>query len=137
MTSVTVRFASSNEGVLLHNLAQASGKWEITEMDWTFDPYPYWLVAEIDSVPVGCVQAIPGVPFGHIEYLCVAPTLSPKAKAIVARDLCERARENCRKVGAQFVSFTLQPYSEDWERVLENRGAGVWFEGGTTMIMRA
>lgn len=135
--AVNIRFASKNEGPLLHSLAQASGKWEISEMDWTFDPYPYWLVAEIDGKPVGCIQAMPGVPFGHLEYLCVRPTLPAKDKAIVARDLSERARANCRTMGAQFISFTLQPNSEGWERVLENRGAGKWFDNGTVMIMRA
>lgn len=134
---VTIRPARVDEGPVLHHLAQASGKWEITGMDWSFDPSWYWLLAEIDGAPVGCVQAVPGVPFGHIEFLCVCPQLPHRTQALVARDLCERARATCRWAGAQFVSFALQPGLDGWERVLTRRSAVPWFEGGTIMIMRA
>lgn len=135
--AVSLRLARPDEGPVIHGLAQASGKWELTGMDWSFDPSLYWYVAEYEGRVVGCVQAIPGIPFGHIEFLCVHPSLSHSVQAIVARDLCEQGRLSCRLSGAQFVSFSLQPGLEGWQQVLEHRGAVVWFEGGTNMVMRA
>ena len=129
--------ALPTEGPIIHALAIASGKWEIQGMDWSFDPSIHWFIAEYEGCVVGCVQATPGVPFGHIEFLCVLPTLSHSVQALIARDLCELARAACRSVGAQVVSFTLQPGMEGWQKVLEHRGAVVWFDGGTNMVMRA
>lgn len=135
--ALTIRQAHPDEGPLLHILAIESGKWEITGMDWSFDPSLYWLVAEYSGQPVGCIQSVPGVPFGHIEFLCVSPSLSHTVRAVVARDLCERGRALCRSLGSQFVSFTLQPGMDGWEQVLAHRGAVRWFEGGISMLMRA
>ena len=136
-SNIKVRFAVAGEGPLLHHLALASGKWEIDGLDWTFDPFPYWLVAELDSEPVGCVQMCPSLPFAFLEFLCVLPSLRHRDKAIVARDICNEARRLCRSHGAQFVSLTVQPHLDNWTQVLDRRGAVKWYDSGTALIMRA
>ena len=134
---VKIRFATADESPLLHHLALASGKWEITGLDWTFDPYPYWLVAELDKEPVACVQMCPSLPFAFLEFLSVLPSLRHRDAAIIVRDLCNEARRLCRGMGAQFVSLTVQPNLDNWTQVLEHRGAAKWYDGGTAMLMRA
>ena len=132
-----VRLAQPNEGPLLHHLALASGKWEIEGLDWNFDPFPYWLVAELDGEAVGCVQMCPSRPFAFLEFLSLLPGLSQRDKGIVVRDMCNAARQRCKSMGAQFVSLTVQPDLDNWVRVLERRGAFKWYDGGTAMLMRS
>lgn len=134
---IKTRLAGGMEGPLLHHLALASGKWEIEGLDWNFDPYPYWLIAELNNEPVACVQMCPSRPFAFLEYLSVLPALSHRDQAIVVRDLCNEARRRCRSMGAQFVSLTVQPHLDNWTQVLERRGAVKWYDGGTPLIMRA
>lgn len=135
---VTIRFAVAGEGPILHSLCRVSGKWEIAGLDWTFDPYPYWLIAELNGGIVGCVQIVVGVPFAFCEFLSIMPHLSKRDKAIVARDLCLQGRKCCRFMGAQFVATNIQPGLDSWAAVLEKHGGAVkWFDGGKTMLMRA
>ena len=135
---VTIRFAVAGEGPILHSLCRASGKWEIEGLDWTFDPYPYWLVAELNGGIVGCVQVVPSVPFAFLEFLSIMPHLSHRDKAIVARNLSLQGKKNCRLMGAQFVATNIQPGLDSWARIMERHaGAVKWFDGGKTMLMRA
>ena len=128
-TQLTVRLAQPGEGPLLHTLAQESGKWEITGLDWSFDPYPWWLIADVEGVPTGCLQVCPGIPLGRLEFLCV-PTATPHViKAKVVRALLLHGLAACRAHGAQFVTGMLHTGLEGYARIIERRGGVKWFTG--------
>lgn len=131
---ITVRLARPDEGHVIGQLAAESGKWEIVGMDWSVDPTPYWLIAEMDGIPWGCLQVLPGVPMGHLEFLCVPTCLDHRHRAKIVKRLLLTGLQTCKLAGAQFVSGVLHPGLDGYATVIEHRGGVKWFSGDVYLM---
>lgn len=117
---------------------QASGKWEIEGLDWSANIGPYWLVAEHDGDPVGCIQVCPGIPVGRLEFLSVPVDLSKRIKAMAVKRLLDAGRTTLKLAGSQMITGILHEGLEGYQRVLERHYHAVkWFDHGTCFLVRA
>ena len=132
-STITVRLALADEGPLVGHLVAQHGGPQWDWLDWT-QVYPYWLIGEVEGVPRGTIMAVPGIPFGRVEFLCVDATLSHRQKAVLARDLGYAAIASCQLMGSQAVLSTINAPGTGWDRIATRRG---WVNMGTgTLILK-
>ena len=131
---VTLRLAAPTDGPLIHELFLASGKWEIPAVDWSQDIGPYWLIGEMQGIPLGCIMVRPGRPLGSLEFLCVRTVVPHKTKGLLVRTLCYAGLESLKRTGAQLCSFVLHPGQDGWEKVLSRRRGVKWFQGSVYLM---
>jgi hypothetical protein len=104
---------------------------EIAGIDWNFNPNPYWLIAEIDGVALGCIQVAPGVPFGRLELLCIPKWLNKRHRSKIMLSLMGTGLATLKRMGAQFAIGMVDEGRGGYEQVLQNRGAVRLFSGST------
>ena len=133
-TKITVRLAQADEGPLVGALVKRYGGPTWDWLDWS-QAGPFWLLGLVDEEPRGCIMVNPGRPFGHIEILCVDPTLPHRDKAVLVRDLGYAAIATCKAYGCSAVLAGAEWMDEAWLKVMQRRG---WHERayGTFLVKK-
>ena len=98
---IVVCLAYDESGVLIEKILHDNSV-VLEGIDWTKGIFPYWLIATMDDDCVGCVQTLPGKPFGMIEFLYVDPNASFKVRAIVAQKLILQAMQSLYQLGCEY-----------------------------------
>lgn len=119
--TITVRLATPDEGPLVQALYEQGGGPSYPWLDWS-EVYPFWLIGEIDGSPSGVVMAMPGKPFGRVDFLYLLPTLSHAEKACLARDLCYAAHDACRTFGSSAMISMIATQDTSWRQIATRRG---------------
>jgi hypothetical protein len=78
--------------------------------------YPFWIVVEEDEEIVGCVQAVPALPFGYTEFLTTAPGLSHTKRAKLIKGLMLQTG------GSEIALGTVPTDMKAWKKVIKKRG---------------
>jgi len=126
---VVVRVAKNEAGgeivkLLIANKVPA----QMTYCNWG-DIFPYWLIATIDDEVVGCIQTVPGKPYGYLDFLYVKPGVTIKVRAVAVKKLLLTGAAQLRALGCEyalgFVENSLKPYKQ----VLRNNGVMIGPQG--------
>jgi hypothetical protein len=129
-----VRWAEPGEGPEIKGLCLAGGMSLIANIDWSKVEFG-WLLGEDTLGVVACVQIQPGWPFAHFDMLFVHPSVTPKQKALIVRDLTEAACAIAREWGSQVGCFTIPDEKQGWKKVVERRRCVPLF-GGTSYMRK-
>ena len=129
-----IRLAQPYEGKVVQTLLVRFGGAPDNLVSWD-DVYPYWLLGEYDGIARGTIMAVPGKPFGRVEFLATDSSLSHRQRAILIRDLCYAAAEACKQGGSQLVLSTISYTNEHWERLVMKRGC-IPIDWGTFLCKR-
>jgi len=84
--------------------------------------YPFWIVVEEDEEIVGCVQAVPALPFGYTEFLTTAPGLSHTKRAKLIKGLMLQAAAILKTGGSEIALGTVPTDMKAWKKVIKKRG---------------
>jgi hypothetical protein len=132
---VKVRLAQNDEGEIVAELAAHCGFYfEGWDIDWS-DIFPYWLIAEHEGRPVGCIQVLPGKPVGRLEILGVDPLVSRRLRALVVKHLTTVGQMVIKMYGGQAACGVIPFELKSYKRVIERRG-GVVLATGDFMLRR-
>lgn len=119
MTSI--RLAQPDEGVVVQAIYEQGGGPSAPWLDWS-EVYPFWLIGELNGVPSGIIMAMPGKPFGRVDFLYTLPTLSNRDKATLSRDLCYAAHDACRTFGSSAMVSVIADTDPTWHEIAVRRG---------------
>lgn len=124
---LSIRRAHTGDIPTLQALYREGGGVEYDWLDWSQSPF-YWLIGDVDGIPQGIIMALPGCPFGQVDFLYLSPSLTQRTKARLARDLAYAGVEYCYRHGASAVMSTIRGHEQDWQRIAQKRG---WTPIGT------
>lgn len=127
--SVVVRVARNEAGGEIVKLLSANKvATQLLYCKWD-DIFPYWLIATLEDEVVGCIQTVPGKPYGYLDFLYVKPEVSNKVRAIAVKKLLLVGASQLRQLGCEyalgFVENSLKPYKQ----VLRNNGVVIGPQG--------
>lgn len=126
---IGVRLAMNEDGNVIKGLLDTFIlESQLDDVDWT-DIYPYWLIAESDGYPVGCIQVCPGKPIGRLEMLAVDQSLPHPVTAKIVQALLLQGLATLRKMGSQLASGMIPFEMKQYKKILRKRGAVVIFAG--------
>lgn len=127
--------ATNAEGHFIAELLDLNGYNFPVEMDWS-EVFPFWLVAVLDGVIVGCVQVVMGKPLGSAEFLAVKPGLPNRYRVLCVRDLTVAAMA-CLRMQGCYMAFTFTPFErKDYKEILKNKFGAVAASSGTIMVKK-
>lgn len=129
----TIRVATTDEGPLIGWFLKQT---PYASLDWDRPLSGTWLLAEQGNTPVGCVAVNPGIPVGHMDLLCIDPSLSKKQRALLARDLSYAGLEYLKQMGSQAVKIYIADQERGWQQVVSRRGC-LPIDRGTIFLKRA
>lgn len=118
---VTIRLARPHEGLVIQRLVRDGGGPAWDWLDWE-QATPYWLIGEVDGEPKGTIMVNPGVPFGRMEYLSIAPDVTFRHKARLCRDLSYTGIATCQRMGSQAVVSNIDSGDALWKQIATKRG---------------
>ncbi len=130
---IKIRLATNDEGPIIKSFVAAHG-FEEDYLDWNHI-YPFWLVAVIQNVIVGCIQLCPSRPVARIEFLHTIPELSHRERSLVVWQLILTGKETLKIEGAQMISAVIPFELKSYKRILKRRGA-VTALSGNLMVWR-
>jgi hypothetical protein len=117
---IAVRIAANSEGERISELVKETG-FIVDGFTWN-NIAPYWLVAEVDGVIIGCIQVCLSLPVGRIEMLAVDKRLSHVTRARVIYQLCITAGATLKAAGAQMATSLISFKNKPWKQILKRRG---------------
>ena len=117
-----VRLATAADAQALKALVVATHKHPfLAELDFS-DCSPYWLIAGMYGVAVGCLEVLPGKPIGRLEYLSVSDDVDQRSRAIIVKSLCYAGMMTLKAMGAQAQSIVVGHEHKGFKKALKNRG---------------
>lgn len=119
---VHVRLAEDTDAEAVQDLAERESGFyfEGWDIDWS-KIHPYWVVAEVDGVIVGAIQALPGFPVGRIELLSVDSRLGQIQRGAVVKKITDFAQAVIYSQGSQGVMSMIPFELKSYKKVTENR----------------
>ena len=84
--------------------------------------YPFWIVVEDEDRIIGCVQAVPAVPFGYTEFLTTVEDLSHTTRSKVIKGLMLQATAILKQGGSEIALGTVPTDMKAWKKVIKKRG---------------
>jgi hypothetical protein len=129
--SPEVVFATNEDGADIAKLVKSNG-FNISA-DWS--EVPNWLVAKLNNEVIGCLQVLPGKPFGRVEMLATHTGYKNVKRAQIAWRLVVAAMAILKMNGTQYASMMILFENKHFKRLVKKRGA--WTIGqGNIMIAR-
>ena len=133
---INIEIADDGMAPEIERLSKANHfEFEGWEIDWS-QVYPSWLVASIDDVVVGCVQVLPGIPLGRLEFLSVDMNLDREIRREIARKMALAGMESLKAQGGQGAAATV-PYDRTGFHDLVEELGGSDINEGWIMVMRS
>lgn len=124
---ITVRIAKNEQSPLIVKLVKQAG-FLIDGIDWS-DIEPYWLLAQCNDKPIGCMQVLPGKPIGHLEMLAIAPFLNHIERAQTVWRLLYTGATTLQRTGASMACGTIPFKLKAYKKLLKKRGCEVITSG--------
>lgn len=128
-----LRMAEPRDGETIGNLVRYAG-WGVDGVKWD-DIGANWLVVELDDFICGCIEVLPGKPFGRLECLGVEPELSPQTRGRVVRLLIRQGLATLKLFGSQVASIVVPEKYDSYAKALQRRGCSV-LSDGVVMVRR-
>jgi hypothetical protein len=116
---VRLRVAEPRDGEEIGRLIQTD--WKIDGVDWS-KCGANWLVAEFGGEVCGCIEILPGHPFGRVEFLGLSDALPQRHRARVARALLRQGIATLKVFGCAAVSSIIPRELESYRVILGRRG---------------
>lgn len=119
--------AQDHEGETIRRILESHEQLPPGDWDWSH-VFPHWLVAEYREHIVGCLQVLPGFPFGYINFLAILPGYESQGIAVYLTRSAEIMLGNS---GVDGISYTTS--DPVVERATRKYGAFVY--GHPTKLM--
>lgn len=135
MDEIVVRMSEPRDGgVLATFLAPELGPLT-SAVEWADAANGGWLIAEVEGLPLGVVQILPGKPVGRIEHWHIADGLSPREAHAVALALGRNAIWVLQYMGCVAVQASVAFKSKGLKRMLKKHfGARVTGNGNVLSL---
>ena len=123
LRGLKVRMATDEHGPAIGQLAKDHGfQWDDWDCDWTHIGTS-WLVALDHDRVIGCLQVLPALPFGRLEFLCVGKEISRLKRAWVLNALWKCGEHLLKRSGCQaFKCLIVDADGTGWRAAVEKRG---------------
>lgn len=118
--AISLRVAVPGDGETIARLIQDD--WRIEGVDWS-QVGANWLVMDGEDDVVGCLEVLPGKPFGRLEHLAVSVSIVGSKRARIVRKLIDQGMAVLRVHGSQAVSVLIPHTMASYAKVLLRRGA--------------
>lgn len=128
-----LRVAKAADGETIGNLVRYAG-WGVDGVKWD-DIGANWLVVEVDDFICGCIEVLPGKPFGRLECLGVEPEMSPQKRGRVVRLLIRQGLTTLKLFGSQVASIVVPDKYDAYVKALQRRGC-IPLSDGLVMVRR-
>ena len=134
--SIKIEIADDGVAPEVERLSKSNHfEFEGWDIDWS-QVYPSWLVAFIGGEMVGCVQVLPGIPLGRLEFLSVNMDLKREIRREIAKKLDLAGLATLKSQGSQGAAATI-PFDRPGFRDLVESLGGTDINEGWIVVQRA
>lgn len=120
-TVIACRLAYPDEGPLVKALFTKYYQEPCEWLNWS-NPFPHWIIAEQNGIPVGIAMLGVGNPFGWIEFLMVDHDVSQATKGRVVSAIETYAYDAMKAFGVSGVISTVSHDNNNFRKIVERRG---------------